>query len=206
MLMLHAGDFGQAVSNELVDIVTYAVDITPGNIEVDELIAKADFVGVALWHPYNQAFEHIDNLCNKHGVPWTFVQVEGQVLICGPIVKPGKASGCFHCYKSRTNSHSFSDFRRKVVMQAYDKNPELGSLGYTDAMKVVGAASIWQGFNDQLPPRLFRCMDVVTGNVMETKLVPLHDCPRCRPQTTTQAFRNERYTTQLVEKLKNHRL
>ena len=58
----------------------------------------------------------------------------------------------------------------------------LGPAGYTPGMVAIAAASLLEDAASRETAGRFRQIDVLTGAVLETRLIALHDCPRCRAQ------------------------
>lgn len=182
LLVLYAGDFGEAVAARLraVEPKACARSLLAPAAELEEAVARADFVAVATWRPYVEPSRWLDDACHRHGRHWSLVEVAGTTLGCGPLVVPGAGAGCYHCYVARIDAHKREGDRRRVLRQAYAADPQLGPRGYTPAMVAIAAAALLQDRADGTPGR-FRHVDVLSGSVMDSELIPLHDCGRCRP-------------------------
>ncbi|WP_045739086.1 hypothetical protein [Xanthomonas sp. MUS 060] len=203
-VVLYAGDFGRAVANRLCEwqpclrqISLYA--------DADELhaaIYSAGHVAAAMWRPCIAQCQRVDTLVHAAQVSWSFVEVSGVTLACSHVIVPGSGRGCYHCYRARTDAHRRESDRQRVLRQAYALDPRLGPAGYTPAMVAIAVASLRVGLEASADVRLpFRQVDVLSGNVLESEIVALHDCPRCRPEIRDEDP-TRRYLSTLAEELK----
>lgn len=182
VLALYAGDFGEAVAARIVSACNaITVPLTASYDVLESAIASCDYVAVATWRPYIDQCRWLDDICHRHGRRWSMVEVVETALECGPLVLPGAGTGCYHCYLARTDAPRREGDRRRVLRQAYARDPQLGPHGHTPPMVAIGAASLLHDWTSTTPGR-FRHIDVLNGSVMESELIPLHECPRCRPQ------------------------
>lgn len=183
LLALHAGEFGGAVVARVAahDPAATTLSLHAPVDELEEAIVAADYVAAAVWRPCIEQCRWLDNACHRHVRRWSLVQVVETTLACGPLVVPRAGVGCYHCYLARTDAHRREGDRRRVLRQAYTRDLALGPRGHTPAMVAIAAATLLHDRALQKPGR-FRHVDVLNGSVMESELIPLHDCPRCRPQ------------------------
>lgn len=189
MLILSAGTFGQAVASSLSQAwqreSTTAVEQLALTTPLDELeprIAAHDFVAVASWRPYVDIYRALDELCHRLGKTWFIAEIEGQTMNCGPLIQPGSGRGCYHCYLARGDAYERAGERARALRHAYQRDHQLGNPGFLGPMVSIASASLLQAARGLSGPGQFRRLDVLTGTVLESVLVPLHDCPRCRPQ------------------------
>lgn len=182
LLALHAGDFGEAVAASLIedDPRACALSLLARADVIEAAVARADFVAVATWRPYVELGQWLDDVCHRHRRRWSSVEVAGTTLGCGPLVDPGACTACYHCYVSRLDAHRRDGDRRRALRQAYAADPSLGPLGYTPAMVAIARAALRHDLEGGCAGR-FHHVDVLSGSVMESAVIPLHDCPRCRP-------------------------
>jgi bacteriocin biosynthesis cyclodehydratase domain-containing protein len=183
MLVLTAGAFGEAVAARLQAVTEVeshplvdAVDRLPG------LLDAHAFVAVALWRPYASLARRLDDLCAQARRRWSLVEVEGSMLSCGPLVVPGTGSGCYHCREARALAQQRAPERARTIANAYRRDDALGPVGYTQPMVEVAAGALLAdaGAPETAAGRIRR-LDVLTGAVRESVIIPMHDCPRCRP-------------------------
>lgn len=184
MLILTAGDFGRDVGHWLAGHAGAQVhDLMDALPALDDLAAGHDFIGVALWRPYVQACETLDDWCHAHGVRWSLVQLQGSTVACGPLVVPGQHGGaCYHCALARQRTHRKGAERERVIEDAYGRDPSLGVPGFLRAQVLIAASALEEDSRaDASQAGRTRSVDALTASVRESSVVALHDCPRCRP-------------------------
>ncbi|HET6435792.1 MAG TPA: TOMM precursor leader peptide-binding protein [Xanthomonadaceae bacterium] len=201
LLALHAGDFGLAVAERVAaaDPAALLLPLDAADDALEAAVAVSDFVAVASWRPYLDACRWLDDACHRLGRRWAVVELSGSMLDCGPLIDPGAGTGCYHCYLARTDAHRREGDRRRVLRQAYALDPRLGPQGHTPALVAIAAASL-VGHRTSATSGRFRHVDVLSGGVMESELIPLHDCPRCRPHASGRRP-DRRYVEALVPAL-----
>ena len=182
LLALHAGDFGAAVAARLIedDPDARELSLLADAKAIEDAVARSAFVAVATWRPYVDLCQWLDDVCHRHAVRWSVVEIAGTTLSCGPLIAPRLGVACYHCYVARLDAHRREGDRRRVLRQAYAADAGLGAPGHTPAMLAIAEAALRDGALGGVPGR-FRHVDVLSGSVLESELIPLHDCPRCRP-------------------------
>ena len=185
MLIMTGGAFGQDVAARITrhhPATVIAADDAPAPTLA--MLDGHEMLLFASWRPYLQLARQMDNLCHQKGVPWMPCEVSGTTLTCGPLIVPGSGTGCYHCLQARTDAHQRTGDRTLVLRQAYAADPRLGPAGHTGPMAQIAAAALLEAIAQIAAGRpadgAFRKVDLLTGTVLETELIPLHDCPRCR--------------------------
>jgi bacteriocin biosynthesis cyclodehydratase domain-containing protein len=183
ILMLTGGEFGAAVSRRIAGTREVTLcDLSAPLERIAQLVERHEFVAVATWRPYMEICRSLDATCHRLQRPWSLVEISGSALICGPSIVPGSGAGCYHCFNARTDAHRRDADRLRALRNAYANNPALGPAGYTQGMVAIAAASLLEDATSRKSAGRFRQIDVLTGAVLESRLIALHDCPRCRPQ------------------------
>lgn len=183
MLILTGGRFGRAVAEILArerEVTVFDLAALPEDLQ--QQIERHDHVAVATWRPYLQACKSIDEACHVAGKPWSVVEIIGSALVCGPSIVPGHGAGCYHCFVARSDARRREGDRLRALRTAYANDPQIGPAGYTPAMAAIAAAALLEDLRDRSTAGRFRRIDVLTGAVLESRVIALHDCPRCRPQ------------------------
>lgn len=182
-LILTAGAFGTAVGAHLSRLGPYEARELPRYIAaLDNLVAGARFVGVAAWRPYLPAFLRIDTLCYAQGFRASYAVLQGERLTAGPLVVPGASGGaCYHCYLKRWNTHHPAPERELVLQDAYDRDFDLGPPGFLQPMVTIAASALHaDSIAEPEKAGQFRAVDILTGSVMQSSVLAVHRCPRCR--------------------------
>lgn len=183
ILMLTGGEFGAAVARRIAGTRDITVcDLAAPFERIAELVEPHEFVAVATWRPYLSTCRSLDALCHRLGRPWSLVEISGSALICGPAIVPGSGAGCYHCFNARLDAHRRDGDRLRALRHAYANDPRLGPAGFTQSMVAIGAASLLEDAASRETAGRFRQIDVLTGAVLESRLIALHDCSRCRPE------------------------
>lgn len=183
LLLLTAGAFGDAVSQRLATrLAVTAIDLRDAVPRLDEWVPAHDAVGVATFRPYVDLCREVDTACHRHGIPWTVAEIGGTTLSCGPHIVPGSGAGCYHCFTARIDAHRRDGEWTRVIRQAYADDYALGPFGHTPGMVALAAAAIEGDLTGGRAAGTFRSVDVIAGNVLESQVIALHGCPRCRPR------------------------
>lgn len=197
MIVFTAGSFGAQVGKRLAQL--RGARVLPLGNDLQTLraeISNASFVAVATWRPHVRICQLIDDLCFEARVPWSLAEIHAQRLACGPLVRPGDGA-CYHCYRRRWLSHNKAPERELVLQQAYEGDDTLGPVGFIGPMVEIAARALASdasaGANEAGRLRL---IDVLNGAVLESSVIGVHECPRCRPRTST--LTGERFVRSLV--------
>jgi bacteriocin biosynthesis cyclodehydratase domain-containing protein len=198
MLILTEGRFGAAVA----DIITSQVDATVRRLtdiipdQRAEFLSGEAFVAVALWRPYDEACDALDEASWRGGVPWSCAYLTEDKLVCGPLTIP-RYGPCYGCFRRRCLTHSRAPERELRVSGAYAHNRDLGPAGFVPAMAWIAASGL---MSDARAPRTaagrLRRVDLFTGGMIETNVVGIHHCSRCGRQS--QERPGDRFVRQLV--------
>lgn len=163
---------------------------------VRAVVRRASFVAVAAWRPYVAAFELIDELCFEVRRPWSLAEIHAQRLTCGPLVRPGDGA-CYHCYRRRWLSHHKAPERELVLEKAYAHEPTLGPPGFIGPLVEIAAQALAADASaGAAAAGRLRFVDVLSGAVLESGVIGVHACPRCRP--TGAAAPGTRFVHELV--------
>lgn len=197
MIVLTAGAFGTRVGERIAALRDARVHPLPHErAALEPLVADADFVAVAAWRPYVPTFLLIDELCFAAGVRWSLAEIHAERVGCGPLVWPGKGP-CYQCYRRRWLSHHKAPDRELVLQRAYDTRPALGPAGFTAPMVEIAAqALVADSEADVSRAGHFRHVDLLTAAVLESRVIGIHECPRCRPMA--EAPPGARFVRELV--------
>ena len=198
MLILTEGRFGAAVA----DIITSQVDATVRRLtdvirdqRADFLSGEA-FVAVALWRPYDEECDALDEASWRAGVPWSCAYLTEDKLVCGPLTIPHHGP-CYGCFRRRYLTHYRAPERELHVSRAYAHDPDLGPAGFVPAMAWIAASGL---MSDARAPRTaagrLRRVDLFTGGMIETRVVGTHHCSRCGRQNEERP--GDRFVRQLV--------
>lgn len=183
MLILAGGEFGAAVARRIAGRREATMcDLTAPFDQIAQLVEQHAFVAVATWRPYVQVCRALDDVCHRLRRRWSVVEISGSALTCGPAIVPGSGAGCYHCFNARTDAHRRDGDRLRALRTAYANDPALGPAGFTPALVAIAAASLLEDEASRETAGRFRQVDVVSGAVLESRVIALHDCPRCRPQ------------------------
>ena len=198
MLILTEGRFGAAVAEIIRPQVDATVrrltDVVPD--QRAEFLSGATFVAVALWRPYDEECDLLDAACWRAGVPWSSAHLTEDKLVCGPLTIP-RHGPCYGCFRRRYLTHHRAPERELCVGRAYANDPDLGPDGFVPAMAWIAASGL---LSDARAPRTaagrLRRVDLLTGGMIETRVVGVHRCLRCGRQEKERP--GGRFVRQLV--------
>ena len=198
MLILTEGRFGVAVADIITSqahaTVRRLTDVIPDRRA--EVLSGAAFVAVALWRPYGEECDALDEACWRAGVPWSSAYLTEDQLVCGPLIIP-RHGPCYGCFRRRYLTHHRAPERELCVCRAYANDPDLGPEGFVPAMAWIAASGL---LSDARAPRTnagrLRRVDLFTGGMIETGVVGVHHCSRCGRQIKERP--GDRFVRQLV--------
>jgi bacteriocin biosynthesis cyclodehydratase domain-containing protein len=199
-VVITAGRFGTAVAESLLGRIVDArvVTLAECRADFDEIVREATFVGAALWRPYQAACDALDAACARHGTPWSGAMLDGAALVTGPLIVPG-AGPCYACYWKRRLTHAPRRERQAVIDAAFGADDNLGLSGFVPGSSALAAAALLLDMNQtSTAAGRLRRVDLLRGNVEETRVVRVHGCFRC-----SQVTRGERYVARMVPELKS---
>jgi hypothetical protein len=188
LLVLTAGRFGAAVGRILAvqapscRVTTLAESLAGGFAGVQD----ADFVALAAWRLHDRESRALDEACWAAGVSWSSAYLSNGELFCGVRVTPGRGP-CYPCFRRRFLTHQRAPERDLCVTRAYDRDPELGPEGFAPPTAWMAAAALFEDARATGEPggRLRR-VDLFTGEVVDTRVVAVHACPRCREDVAAE--------------------
>jgi bacteriocin biosynthesis cyclodehydratase domain-containing protein len=182
MLIIMGGQFGEDVARRIARRREGVAlrDINAPAEETYELVSGHELVLLAVWRPYIEFARGLGEACHVHGRSWSVAEMSGTTLTCGPLFVPGSGKGCYDCLLARVDARARGGDATRALRAAYAADPKLGPVGHTGPMAAVAAAGLIEAAEGGANGR-FRKVDVLTGSVLETELIPRHDCPRCRP-------------------------
>lgn len=181
MLIITGGRFGEDVARRITrEGEAELRSVTDPAEETYALVARHELVLLAAWRPYIEFARGLDEACHAHGRPWAAAEVSETTLTCSPLFVPGSGKGCYDCLLARVDAHQRTGDRSRALRQAYAADAELGPAGHCGPMAAIAAAGLAEAAAGGATGR-FRKIDILTGSVLETELIPRHDCPRCRP-------------------------
>ncbi len=197
MLILTEGPFGQAVADNLTQRINsnvYRLTDVMNNLEM--LVKDVDFVAVALWRLYDRECDRLDQICNDVKVPWSCVYLMDGTLWSGPLVIPGFGP-CYRCFRRRYLTHANGADREIGLMRAYMKNPDWGPSGFLSPMVWMAASILMTDAQVKTEQAgKIRRIDFFDGSVVDTKVIAVHNCVRCRPQASDD--RQNRFVEHLL--------
>lgn len=191
ILFLTLGEFGHAAATRAAraeDTVAPYPLAAPEQLEA--LVAGADFVAVAAFRPYPEAFHALNTLCHHLETPWSLAELGGTRLTVGPLVVPG-GKGCYACYRKRRGTHYPTPDREAALEAYYLHRPETGPRGYSPPAVAFAAAALRHDAETALgDPRAarraagrLRVVDVLSVTVLESAVLAVHACPCCFPDS-----------------------
>lgn len=174
--------------------------------ELERRVAAADFVAVAAWRPYPDAFHALDAICHRLGTPWSLAEASGTRLTIGPLSIPGSDGGCYGCYRKRWGTHHPAPERETVLEGFYATRPDSGPKGYSPPAVQLAAAALRHhadraGRADPAAAGSLLVVDMLTVAVLESAVLPAHGCPHCFPVDAALPV-GHRFNAHLVPALK----
>lgn len=203
MIIFTAGDFGQAVADRISvlrsEFKVFPLTVVTDTDAFEKIIKDAAFVAVATWRPYLKELMLIDQYAFDHKFSWSLAEIHGQRLMCGPLVIPG-AGACYSCFRQRLLTQHKSPDRERVLESYYRSSPQAGPFGHVNALVEIATQAILEdaslGADDA---GRFRAIDVLSGAVLESRVIGVHECPRCRPKDYTEV--GGRFTQHLIPEI-----
>jgi len=188
MITLTDGKFGESVAN-ILKTMTGAppVPLLVALTDIERVVSHAAFVAVASWRRSDRELDAIDEACFSAGVPWCSAWLIEDRLACGPLVIP-PGGPCYRCFRRRYLCHHPAPEREIRLQSAYNRDASLGAAGFAPssawmAASMLAAAAKGQKENagEIIEVNLF------DGGVLDTRVVPVHGCTRCRTRTEARA-------------------
>jgi bacteriocin biosynthesis cyclodehydratase domain-containing protein len=182
--ILSIGDFGRGVTQHLKslcrDVVETAIsgDILP----LPEVWPRATALVVASWRPSPNIFELAEDLSYRWRLPFVPVFIQQTWLRVGPVVVPGQGS-CWSCWVQRSRQHAEWTDAESVLWDHYSAHSDSGPRGYAEPVALMAAARVLKVLREFSAGSdvggLLWQMDLMTHNIVFSRVVGVHNCPRC---------------------------
>jgi len=180
ILVLASGDFGNAVSTCLVQMIGARVAdaLTP-----PEAWPEAQFRMLITGRRLLELETILDTIAFERREAWFPVLCRQPVVELGPIVDPGFGP-CLNCAKLRQSQHDYNQEARMLLDTAYERCGSTGPSGYLPAHVSLVAAIAWRAIEYWLVNRtnqvgIVRTIDLTSLRLGRGTVVGLHGCPRC---------------------------
>jgi bacteriocin biosynthesis cyclodehydratase domain-containing protein len=194
------GAFGRAVAASLAGKTLVAEHpLVASRDDYAGRVEGADFVVLALWRRYDPHAEAVGAACARAGLPWSSAFLSDQHLFCGPVVAP-PAPPCFRCFSRRHLVHQLAPDLDRALARRYDGDPALGVEGFLPPAAELAAAALLEDARAPIPGRVRR-IDLLTTELVDTRVVPVHDCHLCAGGTPRD--RTQRFVDHLVPALRD---
>jgi bacteriocin biosynthesis cyclodehydratase domain-containing protein len=202
LILFVEGPFGYAVAERLQDDVAVRVHpLVASASQYAELIKDAAFVAAALWRPYVAQLDALDEACAALRTSWSAAVMDRETLYCGPNVVPG--GPCHRCFRRRWLAWAPAIEREQALEAAWAVDPARGIHGYIPSAVSMAAASLLLDARDRNAAGRVRHMNLLTMDVGETRVVPVHACPRCgKPRTGERGARFVEHIADLVREVR----
>jgi bacteriocin biosynthesis cyclodehydratase domain-containing protein len=178
MILFVEGPFGGAVAERLQeDAAVRIFPLAASESQFAEIVADADSVGAALWRPYVTQLDALDEACAAARKSWSAAVLDRETLLCGPAVVPG--GPCYSCFRRRWLAW-VPALEREQALDAAWADPARGIHGFVPAAVTMAAASLRLDARDgRAAAGRVRLINLLNMDVQETRVVPVHACPRC---------------------------
>jgi bacteriocin biosynthesis cyclodehydratase domain-containing protein len=193
VVVVSVGPFGVAVQHRLHGLRGDAVSMTAEALLGGASAAAGSMVVLATWRKCNALCLALEAWCQQARAPFLPVTQDTGGLLVGPLALPGK-EGCYHCFLQRTRGVSEHAALLDVVSDWYDAHPEDGPHGYLEPFALIAAARVSQiidavRLDAAAGGELWR-LGYIHRDVTVSRVVGVHDCPRCglRRPAATRSF------------------
>ncbi len=189
MILFVEGPFGHAVAERLQEsVIVRTFPLAASEAHFPELVADADSVAAALWRPYAAQLDALDAACAAAGRSWSAAVLDRETLLCGPAVVPG--GPCYRCFRRRWLTWAPALDREQALDAAWAADPSRGIHGFVPAAVTMAAAALLLDAKDrQAAAGRVRHLHLLSMDLGETRVVPVHGCPRCGTQHGPQGSR-----------------
>lgn len=198
ILIIH-GAFGVAVAESIAQRngATRVVPLESAAAALDDFFSEAHFVGLVCSRRFPELQHALDAAGARARVPWSTALLDGRRLQSGPVVSPGHGP-CFGCWEKRRLSHLVLPEREQALDAAYREHADLTLRGFLPSHVTMAAAGLLldQREHQRVAGRV-RFVDLLDGEVEETRAVRIHGCDRCGDQCEP----GERYVRHLRDEL-----
>jgi bacteriocin biosynthesis cyclodehydratase domain-containing protein len=189
--LLSVGDFGRAVGQYLRP---FHKDLEQTAIVGDSMPAFENWpvsrVNVIVAsRPIPHLCESLDQISYARRLPFIPVFVDSGILRVGPILTSGES--CWNCWVRRLRQHSNWPKEFAALTQYYSSHLDEGPIGYLEPFALIAATQIAESIraldrSSAIPGYVWQ-IDIVRRTIMTSRVVGIHDCPRCglhRPALT----------------------
>lgn len=179
MILFVEGPFGHAVAERLQESVSVSsYPLATSESRFAELVAGADYVAAALWRPYVAQLDALDAACAVARRGWSAAVLDRETLLCGPAVVPG--GPCYRCFRRRWLTWVPALEREQALDAAWATDPARGIHGFVSAAVTMAAAALLLDARDgEAAAGRLRHIHLLNMEAGETRVVPVHGCPRC---------------------------
>ncbi len=137
---------------------------------------------IAAWRPVAHLCEVLDEMCHKWRQPLVPLIMDSTMMRLGPIVVPGRGP-CWRCWVRRSAQHAKWPKQDSARFDYYTAHPSAGPQGYLEPFAMMAAARIAEtlgALNSScaVAGNIWQ-IDVITRNTTASRVVGIHDCPRC---------------------------
>jgi bacteriocin biosynthesis cyclodehydratase domain-containing protein len=200
IILFTEGAFGRAVADLVGRRIPVAAvrRLTDAAADFDAAVRGAGFVGVATWRLYDREHDALDRVCRRAGVRWSSTHLMEDALFIGPLVEPARPP-CWRCFRARQLAHRVAPEREVTLLDAYARDRDLGPAGFVRPMAWIAAAGLVRHAHasGDAAGDVVR-LDVCSGALLDSRVVGIHACPRCRPRTGAAG---DRFVDQLVPRV-----
>ena len=198
MKVFFEGAFGAEVAALVCEQAGFeALSLLDSAPAFGSLVRECSFVAAAAWRNCPAAFDQLDQACFRDGTPWMPVFLSGRQLFAGPVIRPGQGA-CYGCFRKRFLTHHPSPERELVLSHFYDRDRSLGPHGFIQPMAWLAASFILDMALDPASSAgQVLQVDLLTGTVLNTRVVRVHGCERCGSRTTPRT----RFVSSLIPEL-----
>jgi len=180
--VVSVGAFGRAVAHHLHTFRSDVVETQIENAAEPGAWPATRMNVVVSWRPVRELCEAADRISHDWQLPFVPLIMDAKILRLGPIVIPGCGS-CWNCWVRRSLQHGSWPYRRLLVSDYYATHPEAGPQGYLDAFALMAAARVSQTIDEldsgaALAGNIWQ-IDMLTREITLSRVVGVHDCPRC---------------------------
>lgn len=143
-------------------------------------------VAFASSRPHPQKQRDINDLCVRHGLPWTQLSLNAHEIYLGPTVLPG-VTACQACHEVRAMASAAKPDVHRAQIEYFDRNPDFEFKGQLQSLDRMAAAYLCSEIerlltNVQPPIALSRLVRMDGLYLSQDRhFIPYYEwCPVCR--------------------------
>jgi len=182
--LLSVGAFGQSIGRYLADLYPRVEEsiMTGDTLPSFRTVSGASVHVLATGRPVPRLCEMMDDSCRESGLPFFPLVLDSSVIRLGPVFVRGQG-GCWKCWVRRSAQHAEWAKERSALVQYYSSNAGAGPRGYLEPFAMIAASQIAQTVrvlesSSEIAGYIWQ-MDLLTRLISTSRLVGIHDCPRC---------------------------